>query len=129
MIRFQQLRWTAESGWVEMGASEEPLERVALILVFGGREAIGAVQPFRDLQARYPDALVAGCSTAGEILDIEVTDRGLVATVLSFSATRVSLAAEGDAGSASIADIAGGLRAGSTPSNWFTCWCSPRASE
>jgi hypothetical protein len=109
MIRFQQLRWTAESGWVEMGASEEPLERVALILVFGGREAIGAVQPFRDLQARYPDALVAGCSTAGEILDIEVTDRGLVATVLSFSATRVSLAAEGDAGSASIADIANRL--------------------
>ena len=91
MIRFQQLRWTAASGWFEVGSSAEPLQTTTLVLVFGGREAMSAAEPFRDLRARYPGAVVAGCSTAGEILDIEVSDGGLVATALSFAAPRVTL--------------------------------------
>ena len=105
MIRFQQLRWTAASGWFEVGSSAEPLQTTTLVLVFGGREAMSAAEPFRDLRARYPGAVVAGCSTAGEILDIEVSDGGLVATALSFAATRVTLAADADAGSANSAEI------------------------
>ncbi len=100
MIRFRQLRWTARSGWSDAGRSESPLASVSLVLVFGGRDAMAAPEPFLDLLARYPEATIAGCSTAGEILGTEVSDDGLVATALSFAATRIALAAEDGADAA-----------------------------
>ncbi len=96
MIHFQQLRWAGAGGWSELRSSRSPSSLVDLIVVFGGRSAMAAPEPIAELQARYPGALVAGCSTAGEILDTEVSDEGLVATALSFEATRVALAMEQD---------------------------------
>ena len=69
MIHFQQLRWAGAGGWSELRSSRSPSSLVDLIVVFGGRSAMAAPEPIAELQARYPGALVAGCSTAGEILN------------------------------------------------------------
>ena len=115
MIRCQQLKWTASAGWFVVSASEGPVSRADLILVFGGRAAMAEEEPIRQLQVDFPDAILAGCSTAGEILGTEVSDEGLVATVLSFATTRVALAHEGDSRSYTSTEIgsriAGQLRA------------------
>jgi len=63
------------------------LREADLVLVFAGVDALaGAV---RALRADHPHALVAGCSTAGDILGTQVSDGGAVATAVRFRATRV----------------------------------------
>ena len=94
MIRFEQLRWTDAAGWREVRSSARSTAEESLVLLFGGRAAMTAPQPVADLRARFPGAILVGCSTAGEMLDTEVSDEGLVATVLTFESTRVVLAAE-----------------------------------
>jgi len=105
MIRFEQLRWTDTAGWNVVGTSASPPSKTSLVLTFGGRSLMAEPRAMAELCARFPAAIVAGCSTAGEILDTEVTDEGLVATALSFDSTRVALAAEEHASTRSSAAI------------------------
>lgn len=105
MIRLQQLRWAGTTGWVETRSSQAPPTSASLVLMFGGRGALAAPEPVAELRARFPAALLAGCSTAGEILGTEVSDDGLVATALSFDATRVRLATEEDTTSGTSTEI------------------------
>lgn len=111
MIRFEQLRWTDAAGWCEVRSSVRSTAEESLVLLFGGRAAMTAPQPVADLRARYPTAILVGCSTAGEMLDTEVSDDGLVATVLSFESTRVALAAESEATPDNSAEIGGCIAA------------------
>lgn len=111
MIRFEQLRWTDAAGWREVRSSARSAAEQSLVLLFGGRAAMTAPQPVADLRARFPGAILVGCSTAGEMLDTEVSDEGLVATVLSFDSTRVALAAECAATPDSSAEIGARLAA------------------
>lgn len=111
MIRFQQLQWRGAAGWSDLEASDSPLRSADLVLIFGGREGIAARHPFEELSRRFPGAIVAGCSTAGEILGTEVSDEGLVATALAFDTTRVILVAEEGADPAGSADIGSRLAA------------------
>lgn len=103
MIRFEQLKWTATAGWrtaptATPATPATPADtEVNLVLVFGGRAALAEPRPVAGLRARFPGAILVGCSTAGEILDTEVCDEELVATALAFSSTRVAFAAEADA--------------------------------
>ncbi len=101
MIRCAQLRWSAAEGWDVVHQSSPPPRHPSLLLVFGGRAAIGEQPPIEALLARFPGARLAGCSTAGDILGTEVSDEDLTATALEFDATRVMVAAEpaADAGS------------------------------
>ncbi len=96
MIRFEQLRWSGGAGWLAVRASADLPPPADLVLVFGGSAAMRAPAPVAELLVRYPGAVLAGCSTAGEILGTEVSDESLVATALSFDATRVALAVEED---------------------------------
>lgn len=111
MIRFEQLRWSPGDGWLGIQASKELPTRADLILVFGGRAAMGTPAPFAALLARYPGAVLAGCSTAGEILGTEVSDESLVATALSFDATQVTLAVEEEANARSGTELGAHLAA------------------
>lgn len=62
-----------------------------LVLVFGSGRRLAAT-PFETLRRLFPQAVIAGCSTAGEILGTRVTDDGLTLTAVRFAATRVRLA-------------------------------------
>lgn len=94
MIRSVQLRWRAAVGWELVHQSSSSPQRPQLLLVFGGRDAIAEQGAIEELLARFPEAQLAGCSTAGDILGIEVSDEGLTATALEFDSTRVLVAAE-----------------------------------
>jgi len=60
-----------------------------LLLFFGSPSMLknsSTVEHFRDL---YPNAIITGCSTAGEIADVNVFDNTLVATAIKFKSTKV----------------------------------------
>lgn len=86
-------RWTKETGWVLPAATPQ------LILYFGATSQLDAGAPaVRELAAKFPDAIVCGCSTAGEILGNRVFDESIVAALVQFQSTQVRAVAESTAG-------------------------------
>lgn len=79
------LRWTA-AGW--QCATPIPA-RAQLVFVFGASALLRTTTVRRSLSQLMPEAALVGCSTAGEILDSEVTDDGLVAMAIEFATTTV----------------------------------------
>jgi hypothetical protein len=66
---------------------------VQLLLVFGARALLQDPALFPALRRACPAALIAGCSTAGEICGTEVLDDSIVLTAISFDATQVAMVA------------------------------------
>ena len=62
-----------------------------LILVFGSSSYINFSTPFEELKQKYPQSLIAGCSTAGEIIGDEVLDDSLVVSISRFDNTQLRL--------------------------------------
>lgn len=68
------------------------LRDAQLVLVFGARERLEDSLWFARTRRRYPVAHIVACSTAGEILQDEVGDLGVVGVAVKFEHTRVKLA-------------------------------------
>lgn len=62
-----------------------------MALVFGDRLVLNHDHRFTEIRALYPHAHILGCSTAGEIVGTEITDRSIVVTAIKFAATDVQL--------------------------------------
>jgi hypothetical protein len=59
-----------------------------LVLVFGcSRSLRSDPEPLGELRRGFPGSVLAGCSTAGEIVDASVRDGSLVAAVVEFDST------------------------------------------
>lgn len=84
-MRVSQAIWK-DGAWNRTG---EVLSRVDLVLAFGARQALDGGGIAGELRRRHPDALLFGCSTAGEIASTEVLDDTVVATEIEFSSTQV----------------------------------------
>lgn len=78
------------------GFSSSPLPHLEhpdqLLLVFGSPRMDEDEAPFKALADAYPDAVILGCSTAGEILGDSVYDDTLTISLVGFDATRLELA-------------------------------------
>ena len=89
-MRVEQRFWTEEEGWHRsvLPTGMDPF-LPQLVLLFGGT----AVLMRRELQAEarrlWPEALVVGCSTAGEICGLRVHDDSLVVTAIQFESSRI----------------------------------------
>jgi hypothetical protein len=88
-MRVVQSSWTAEGGW--RGDGLDSCEPASLLIIFGARERLrqdgGAL--IAQARERHPDALLVGCSTAGEIIGATVRDDSIVCTAVTFARTRV----------------------------------------
>lgn len=90
-MKIEQRYWTLDSGWqTETGAMLE--ENASLVLVFGNAELLRDRARMAEIRARYPGALLAGCSTAGEICDVRVRDDSLSVTAVRFEHSTLKLA-------------------------------------
>lgn len=90
-MRVEQRVWAGTSWRPLDGRSDgHALARADLVLVFGERERLESTTAIADLARTYPQAIVAGCSTAGEICGDSVLDGGLTSTAVRFDASRVS---------------------------------------
>ena len=86
-MRIEQRKWTKGSGWSLTRPAEGPDFDPQLLLLFGGTVLFDDAAACRELRAAYPGAVPVGCSTAGEIRDMNVTVEEGVATALEFERT------------------------------------------
>ncbi len=67
----------------------DQLASADLVLYFGAKHYLSSANFYQGLQEVYPDALLVGCTTAGEILGNDVHDNSVVVTAVEFSSTTV----------------------------------------
>lgn len=80
--------WTRETGW-----SQPAAVAADLVLYFAapeqqtghGRHGLGGDRLYAALRADYPAAVIAGCTTGGEILGPDVFDDSVVCVALAFT--------------------------------------------
>jgi hypothetical protein len=87
-MKIEQSRWTQERGWIPArpGRLDSPVQ---LVLLFGSPAVLRDTAWQEDIRAAFPGAYEFGCSTAGEILGVDVTDDSLVATAIAFEHTQI----------------------------------------
>ncbi len=85
-----QRTWSSSDGWDSRELSADP--SAALVLLFGGSEAMRSSAVRDEIRRAWPRARVVGCTTAGEIAGERVRDDTLVATALAFEHTTVAIA-------------------------------------
>jgi len=87
-MRIDQKTWTEEKGWIpELSGRAD--ETVHLVLFFGSTQILRNRILFEEIKKAYPNAHFFGCSTAGEIAGIQVTDNTFVMTAISFESIRI----------------------------------------
>jgi hypothetical protein len=92
-MQIEQLYWTAGEGW-QKESGELGEDGASLVLVFGAGHVLGDTARMEEVRARYPGAMILGCSTSGEICGVRVRDDSLVVTALRFEHTELKLAHE-----------------------------------
>ena len=89
MIQQSHHQWTEQGGWQpELPASTFQPQ---LVFVFGALQQQRAID---ELAACFDQAIITGCSSAGEIHNHKVFDDTLVVTALKFQSTSVALATQ-----------------------------------
>ncbi|RMH23221.1 MAG: hypothetical protein D6696_01240 [Acidobacteria bacterium] len=89
-MEIEQRLWSEREGW---GPRAEPIApAVDLAFVFGSRRLLEDAALRREVRRLCPDAHLFGCSTAGEIHDVKVTDDTLVVTAVRLAASRLRTA-------------------------------------
>ncbi|NOX77038.1 MAG: hypothetical protein GXP17_10595 [Gammaproteobacteria bacterium] len=88
-MNVEQAYWTRSNGWRPDTALKTPDPEVQWVLVFGSTENIGNVDRMAEIRTTYPNAILSGCSTAGEIHDVAVLDDSLTLTAIRFRDTEI----------------------------------------
>ncbi len=116
---------TVDAGWscAEFPKLDAP---TTAVLVFGAPKHPDLADRLTELREAFPTSIILGCSTAGEIRDMELCDNSLSVSVMRFEHTSLRVASASlDAGSTAAADqlceqLAGqGLRALLVLSPWM----------
>ena len=96
-MKIEQQYWTASEGWqpelISTLAAAFPNTpgEATLVLVFGSVALLRDSARMAEIGARYPGALLLGCSTSGEICGTRVRDNSLAVTAVRFERTRLKL--------------------------------------
>lgn len=90
-MRVATLSHTTSTGWSEPLPEWDSAR--TLVLVFAAPEYVSS-DVFAEIGATYPNSVVAGCSTAGEIMGPRIFDNTLSVAVLLFESTNIRLAWE-----------------------------------
>ncbi len=90
-MNIKQFTWSTHRTW-QPGlptASDFPAH---LVLIFGATDVLKKSDLYQQLRVVFPEAILFGCSTAGEIAGVNVTDDSLVATAVHFESTSLEIA-------------------------------------
>jgi hypothetical protein len=94
LVKTTQYRWSSIDGWAPDLPTAE-LGRPGIVFVFGAKRLLQDGELVGELRHRFEAAAVIGCSTSGEIVGDEVVDDSLIATAVTFDATRLRMASAG----------------------------------
>lgn len=104
-MEIHTLSYDAKKRW---SSSNRPRidSRRTLVLLFGPSSFLDTPDPISELVQDYPESIVLGCSTAGEILGTQIFDESLSAAIVRFDQTDIRMASA-PAGSAEDSFAAG----------------------
>ena len=88
-MKTEQWKWTPESGWNRL-SSTVLNQDAQLVLLFGDTSHLMNVRARNELIKRYSNAIIIGCSTAGDILGGRVHTDAMTATAVRFQSTDVN---------------------------------------
>jgi len=86
-MKTNQTQWISGSGWTPKMSEPDP--QTDLVFVFGSTTLLQSPQHITEIRKTYPEALIVGCSTAGEIHGTQVSDDSLALTAIQFEDTTV----------------------------------------
>jgi hypothetical protein len=86
-MRIEQRLWQPGRGWRTL-SSDGP-DAPQLVLYFAAPGTLDDGQRFADLKSEYPAAKLLGCTTGGEIVDVDVHDGTVIATAIEFAHTEI----------------------------------------
>ncbi len=87
-MEIEQLIFSPGQGW--QACQETADISPQLVLFFGYRHLLSNPEHYTGLKERFPEAILLGCSTAGEIIGDEVNDGTVAATAICFKQTRIA---------------------------------------
>ncbi|MCF3650942.1 FIST signal transduction protein [Synoicihabitans lomoniglobus] len=91
-MNVSQFQWSESTGWSPVAPPHVGSSQSILITVFGAPNVLARPQVLSQLVEKYPEGIIVGCSTAGEIVDVAVKDDSAVATVMAFEKSLVEVA-------------------------------------
>ena len=91
-MKSEQIIWSSENGWSEVDSSLA--EKRDLVLVFFDHSQCLTSEWFAKLREIYPNAIIAGTSSAGSVLDTVISDQNAVATAITFDRSWVRCASK-----------------------------------
>ncbi len=87
-MKIEQGIWTPTDG-LDIFEDHQIHNDAQLVLYFGSTDILKDVSAYELLKARYPQAIIAGCSTGGQIIGTQISDESIVFTALYFEKTTV----------------------------------------
>lgn len=84
-----QISWSGSSGWKQLPAFSADAD---LVMVFADDVYFQTAACYAQLREMFPKAHIAGCSSSGNVLGVEISDGNMVATVIKFEHANVRLA-------------------------------------
>ena len=87
-MQLETIRYHAENGWSPTDLPQLDSSQT-LVLLFGASRLGDRDQPFASIRTAYPRSCILGCSTSGEIDNIEVKDDSIVGVVVRFKAAEL----------------------------------------
>jgi len=92
-MKTQQLKFTPKQGWQNVSQISEDID-ANLIFAFGSTQLIAANEGLKILKKQYPNAIMVGGTSAGEISGTMVLDDTIIATLVSFKHSKVAYVSE-----------------------------------
>jgi hypothetical protein len=82
-MKTQQLKYTTETKWQNVS---NPFGEItpSIIFIFGSTQLIKSNSPIEELRLKYPNAILVGGSSSGEISGTNVLDDTIIATLVTF---------------------------------------------
>lgn len=92
-MQTEQRIYSTSEGW-NVDEGKAIAKQAQLVFVFGYKELLKNTLLMDAIRASYPNAQIVGCSTAGEIAGIEISDERIVTTAVYFEKTKIKIVKE-----------------------------------
>ena len=87
-MKLESFRYTKNEGW-SVAKLPDLDSKNTLVLVFFAPEFSHDAKPIQELAQHYPQSIMVGCSSAGEIFDSHIYDHSLSVAVIQFDRTNI----------------------------------------
>lgn len=105
-MKIAQISWSAKSGWQQVPGFSSDAD---LVLVFADDAHFQTEACYNELRSLFLQAHIVGCSSAGSVKGVEISDGNMVATVIKLEKSSIRLATVDVATGAQVQQLAAQL--------------------